>query len=75
MSKSKQTPLEEDELTVREVAALIGRDRRNVVRMIARGVFPGAHQLPRLGPTAAFLIPRKDVEAYLKKRQRHQSAH
>ena len=47
---------------VAEAAAILGTDRRTVVRMISRGTLP-AHKMP--GKTGAWIISRADVEALL----------
>lgn len=50
---------------VAEAAAILGTDRRTVVRMIRRGTLT-AHKMP--GKTGAWLIERADLDALLTER-------
>lgn len=57
-----------DYYTVKQIAEMLGYTRRGVQKMIKRGVFPGAVKLPG-GRSAAYLIPRDEVEAELERRR------
>ena len=67
----------EPELTVKQVAKLLGITPNAVLGLIGRGHFPNAHaDRERLGPRAPFYIPQSEVDAELVRRQekkRHQS--
>ena len=56
-------------ITVSEAARLLGVSPRRVQRMLTEeGKFPGARRLNHDVPTSDYLIPRKEVEAELKRR-------
>ena len=67
MKKPGTHPLNEI-VTVTEVAELLGITPRAVQGLIGRGHFPNARKLGP-GETSAFLIPKSDLDAYLKKRE------
>jgi predicted DNA-binding transcriptional regulator AlpA len=56
-------------ITVPQAAQLLGVTTRRVQRMITEeGKFPGARKLNPDVPTSDYLIPRKEVEAEIKRR-------
>ena len=53
-------------LTVRQVAERLNISRNTVLRMIARGVFPGARKLGGPGKgRKEWRIPTEDIDRYL----------
>lgn len=58
----------ERDLTTSEVAERLQVSRRTVQRMVVRGEFPNAYQLPG-GKQQPYLIPVVDVEQYEEKRR------
>jgi excisionase family DNA binding protein len=58
-------------LTVRQVAEMLDVTTRTVQRMVRRGDFPGAYQLPG-GSHSTFVIPKSDLDAYLAAREQEQ---
>ena len=68
----KDKPIPPNEYTTTEVAKLLGISPRAVRQHLDAGDFPNARKLP--GSTNTYLIPRADVEAYLKEKRRQTSA-
>jgi predicted DNA-binding transcriptional regulator AlpA len=61
-------------MTVPEAAQLLGLTTRRVQRMITEeGKFPGARKLNPSVPTSDYLIPRKEVQAEIKRRAQSSS--
>lgn len=56
---SESSRSEPDALTIREVAASLGKDRRTVRRQLDAGRYPNAYREP--GPTGRWLIPVADL--------------
>jgi excisionase family DNA binding protein len=67
-STTKADLMKQDDITVAQIAKLLGVTPRAVQHMIKRGEFPNARQIPG-GRTSPFLVPQSDLEAYLKKKR------
>ncbi len=61
------------DLSTAEVPAVLKVSQRTVKNLIDRGHFPHAYKLDPTRSNSPYRIPRKDLDAYLKK-QRGQSA-
>ena len=57
---------ENDFLTAKEVAALVGCHYATIPDLVKRGHFPGARKLDPTKRNSPYKIPRQAVEAYLK---------
>lgn len=54
-----------NEITAAEAAEIIGKDRRQITRLVERGELKATRKLP--GATGAYLFNRADVEALAEK--------
>jgi excisionase family DNA binding protein len=57
-----------EHLTVAQIAKLLRVTTRTVNNIIKRGEFPNAYQIPG-GRTSPFLVPKSDLEVYLKEKR------
>ena len=66
MTKTDPTYEEEEFIKASEAARMCGVSSRTVRRWIKAGLFPGARR--GLGKSSPYLIPRREVEAFVARR-------